>query len=316
MVCSSCFEHRHPQELIRPVQDQHKLPWTQPEGTDISVGDLSPLYLVASIPVPDTNNTQVATSDTTVILPLSGVIIVESGAVISRLTITSPPPSSVIPRPTTIRIIVRGILIGIINSTDISIEVIVVPPGVYGLTFGDVVQPTDTFVNDTITPAVSFGTGYYTGTATIALGNNPTGATLGGTLTQTATDGRVTFNNLSINKYGRSYTLVVTANDNIDTVTDETIAFDTKVQLAFIVQPSEVQRTVSISPAIEIAAWDVNNTIDTSYTGNITVALEANPGPSTLSGTLTQAAVAGVATFSDLSLDVVADGYTLRAEGV
>jgi len=37
MVCKTCFEHRHPQELLRPVQDQHKLPWTQPEGDDSTV---------------------------------------------------------------------------------------------------------------------------------------------------------------------------------------------------------------------------------------------------------------------------------------
>ena len=34
MVCSRDFETRHPQELIRPISDQQKLPWTRPEGTD------------------------------------------------------------------------------------------------------------------------------------------------------------------------------------------------------------------------------------------------------------------------------------------
>ncbi|MGE5743833.1 MAG: beta strand repeat-containing protein [Gemmatimonadota bacterium] len=44
----------------------------------------------------------------------------------------------------------------------------------------------------------------------------------------------------------------------------------------------------------------------------MTIALQANPGSGVLSGTLTQAAVAGVATFNDLSLDKAANGYTLR----
>ena len=34
MVDSACYETRHPQELIRPIQDQNKLPWTRPEATD------------------------------------------------------------------------------------------------------------------------------------------------------------------------------------------------------------------------------------------------------------------------------------------
>lgn len=34
MVCNNDWEIRHPQELIRPIQDQAKLPWTRPEATD------------------------------------------------------------------------------------------------------------------------------------------------------------------------------------------------------------------------------------------------------------------------------------------
>lgn len=34
MVCDEDWEQRHPQELIRPIADQNKLPWTRPEGSD------------------------------------------------------------------------------------------------------------------------------------------------------------------------------------------------------------------------------------------------------------------------------------------
>ena len=34
MVCHQDWEIRHPQELIRPIQDQAKLPWTRPEPPD------------------------------------------------------------------------------------------------------------------------------------------------------------------------------------------------------------------------------------------------------------------------------------------
>lgn len=34
MCCAADWEIRHPQELIRPIPDQSKLPWTRPEATD------------------------------------------------------------------------------------------------------------------------------------------------------------------------------------------------------------------------------------------------------------------------------------------
>lgn len=34
MLCLRCWEPRHPQDLIRPVPEQQKLPWTRPESTD------------------------------------------------------------------------------------------------------------------------------------------------------------------------------------------------------------------------------------------------------------------------------------------
>lgn len=37
IVCPEDFEVRHPQELIRPIQDQAKLPWTRPEATDVFI---------------------------------------------------------------------------------------------------------------------------------------------------------------------------------------------------------------------------------------------------------------------------------------
>lgn len=34
MACKQCYDPPHPQEFIRPIQDQNKLPWTRPEATD------------------------------------------------------------------------------------------------------------------------------------------------------------------------------------------------------------------------------------------------------------------------------------------
>lgn len=38
MVCDSDWESRHPQEMIRPIPDQNKLPWTRPDPPDVEIG--------------------------------------------------------------------------------------------------------------------------------------------------------------------------------------------------------------------------------------------------------------------------------------
>jgi hypothetical protein len=56
----------------------------------------------------------------------------------------------------------------------------------------------------------------------------------------------------------------------------------------------------------------LGNTV-TGFMGAVTIAIGSNPGGGTLSGTLTTAAVAGVATFSDLRIDKTGPGYSLTA---
>jgi hypothetical protein len=79
---------------------------------------------------------------------------------------------------------------------------------------------------------------------------------------------------------------------------------------AVVVQPSSV--TAGSTFTIEVDAEDANNDVDPTYNGQITVSLGNNPGGSTLSGTVTLAAVHGVATFSGLALHKVGTGYTLN----
>ena len=58
---------------------------------------------------------------------------------------------------------------------------------------------------------------------------------------------------------------------------------------------------------------DANGNTVTGNTSNVTLALTTNPGGGTLSGTKTVAAVSGVATFSNLSLNKSGSGYVLTA---
>ncbi len=75
--------------------------------------------------------------------------------------------------------------------------------------------------------------------------------------------------------------------------------------------PSSV--TAGAGFALTVAVEDVYDEVVTSFTGNVTVALDNNPGSSSLGGTLTVSATSGVATFSGLTLNKVGSGYTLAA---
>jgi hypothetical protein len=82
-------------------------------------------------------------------------------------------------------------------------------------------------------------------------------------------------------------------------------------QLAITEQPTAVP--IYAPFAMVVSAENGDGSVDTSYSGSITIALASNPGGATLGGTLTVAAVSGVALFSGLTLNVVAQGYTIQA---
>ncbi|HEY3448872.1 MAG TPA: invasin domain 3-containing protein [Myxococcales bacterium] len=84
--------------------------------------------------------------------------------------------------------------------------------------------------------------------------------------------------------------------------------------LAFKVQPTKSGPGTAISPAVEVKVTDANGNTNDAATNSITLELGSNPGSAVLSGTLTAAAVAGVATFSDLKIDTVGLGYSLVAK--
>jgi hypothetical protein len=84
-------------------------------------------------------------------------------------------------------------------------------------------------------------------------------------------------------------------------------------KLGFLVQPATAVAGANIAPAIQVAALDASGNPVTSFTGTITIALATNPGNATLGGTLTVVAVAGVATFNNLTLNASGAGYTLAA---
>ena len=187
------------------------------------------------------------------------------------------------------------------------------------LAFGQ--QPSTTVAGAAITPAVTVQildnknklVTTATHAVTLAISTNPGGGTLSGTLTVNAVGGIATFSTLSIDKIGNGYTLQATATGLTSATSSAfNITPGAAAQLAFEQQPSNATAGATISPAVTVRILDALGNL-TSATNAVTLAIEANPGGGTLSGTLTKNAVAGTATFSDLSINNAGNGYTLSA---
>src|SRR6266480_2853080 len=84
-------------------------------------------------------------------------------------------------------------------------------------------------------------------------------------------------------------------------------------KLAFTVPPTNAAGAQLITPPLQVTVQDASGNTVTSATDAVTLALGANPGAGTLSGTLTVAAVQGIATFNNLRIDRPGSGYTLAA---
>jgi S-adenosylmethionine hydrolase len=153
----------------------------------------------------------------------------------------------------------------------------------------------------------------FTGSVTIALGTNPGGSTLGGTLTATASAGVASFSSLTLNKVGAGYTLKASSG-SLTAATTSGIAVTPSAATHLVVTtepPSSV--TAGSGFSLKVSAEDAYGNVATSFTGSVTIALGTNPGGSTLGGTLTATASAGVASFSSLTLNKVGSGYKLKA---
>lgn len=184
------------------------------------------------------------------------------------------------------------------------------------------VQASNVVAGAAITPAVqaqiqdAFGNLVSsTASITVAIGTNPGTSTLGGgATTLSAVGGVATFTGLTLNKTGVGYTLTA-ASTGLTTATGT--AFNVTPgaanKLAFgATLPASVVAGVAIAPAITVRILDANDNLTTS-TATVGIAIGTNPGTATLGGTASLAAVAGVATFSTLTLNKVGTGYTLLA---
>ena len=83
-------------------------------------------------------------------------------------------------------------------------------------------------------------------------------------------------------------------------------------QLAFTAAPTTAAAGASLG-AVTVAVRDAGGALTPLFTGPVTIALNAGATGAVLSGTSTVNAVAGVATFSTLSVNLVGAGFTLTA---
>lgn len=170
-----------------------------------------------------------------------------------------------------------------------------------------VTQPTVT-VRDSFDNTVSTATNSVT--LTVASGPGSVSCTSN---TVAATSGSVSFAGCEIATSG-TYTLQATA-PGLVSATSQSLVISTGAasRLSFGVQPSNTTAGSPVSPALTVRVEDGFGNLVTTATPPVALTFAANPGPGTLAGTVSTNAVAGVATFSNVSISKAASGYTLAA---
>lgn len=86
----------------------------------------------------------------------------------------------------------------------------------------------------------------------------------------------------------------------------------TPTRLSFTTQPGDAIVDTAAGD-IKVSVLDQNGAVLTTATTNVTLDFDENPSGASLSGQTTVGAVAGVATFTDITLSAVGSGYTLVA---
>lgn len=154
----------------------------------------------------------------------------------------------------------------------------------------------------------------FSGQVTLSLAPNQSGAVVTGGTAVSAVGGVAIFSDVRIDRAGTGYTLSA-AGAGLTAGTSATFSVIPAAasRLVFTVAPVVAAAGVPIAPSVVVAARDSFGNVATSFSGSVTMVIGTNPVGDTLDGTTTVVAVAGVATFGNLTLDAVASGYTLVA---
>jgi hypothetical protein len=191
-----------------------------------------------------------------------------------------------------------------------------------------VTVPVGTAAGYTITVDMSGNTNACTVTLSFAFNNPPgtpanAGPTIAAPNPTTVNPGNVDFSRgLTITTAGvapGSYPFTITATGGTGcggsnrTIGGTLVVFGSPAKLAFDQQPTNEEAAQPITPAVTVRVLDVANNLVPTSSDPVSIAIGTNPGSGTLSGTVTRNAVNGVATFDDLKINKVGNGYTLTA---
>lgn len=160
-----------------------------------------------------------------------------------------------------------------------------------------------------------------------AFGNAVSGATVsltatpvtGNTLTQpvgtTDANGQITGTLASTKAEVKTVSATVNGSVPVTQTAAVTVDPGAATQLTFTQQPSNVVLG-SVIGSVVVTAWDQFANVATGFTSDVTMTIATDASVlknATLGGTTLVAAVAGSATFSDLTIDQLGVGYTLGA---
>jgi hypothetical protein len=214
---------------------------------------------------------------------------------------------------------------GSINSSGHGLNLTVNPASPNYVSF--VTQPTNTVAGSIISPSVTAElydiydnpvTTDNSSTVTVAIGTNPGGGTLSGTLTRTVSGGIATFNDISINKIGTGYTL--TASSGVitgDTSNTFNITPAAASVLGITTQPSGATAGSNFTTQPVIQTYDAFGNLSTVGLGAseiVTVTINTGTGP--LQGTVAldigTGAGNGTVSYTNLRDDVAQTGLILN----
>jgi hypothetical protein len=155
-------------------------------------------------------------------------------------------------------------------------------------------------------------------TIALVLGGGSAGATLGGTSQVAAINGVGTFSDLSVDTAGKQYTLSASDGGLTGATSAPFTIGGAATHLAFIQQASDSVAGATIdaglTPAgVQVALEDQDGNIVPTNTSTVTLNLGGGAPGAILDGTVSVAAVNGVATFANLSIDMASAGCTLTA---
>jgi hypothetical protein len=151
------------------------------------------------------------------------------------------------------------------------------------------------------------------GSVTLAIATGPDGGKIVGTVTVQAVNGVATFSHVSLPLAG-TYTLLAKRTGSVaGTSSSFAVTAAAAAKLRLMQQPTSAVAGAAISPAVTVEVVDAFGNVVLTDTSSVTMAvLKAPKNANDLGGTVTVAAVNGVATFGDLSL-TTAGSYMLEA---